>query len=60
MVEISRDGKRIYFTNALYSPWDDQFYPDGVRGWMAKVDVRPGGMVTLRPVGGLPLNLRRR
>jgi cytochrome P450 len=23
-------------------------------------DVRPGGMVTLRPVGGLPLNLRRR
>ena len=44
MVEISRDGKRIYFTNALYSPWDDQFYPDGVRGWMAKVNVRPGGM----------------
>jgi selenium-binding protein 1 len=44
MVEISRDGKRIYFTNALYTPWDDQFYPDGVRGWMAKVDVQPGGM----------------
>ena len=44
MVEISRDGNRIYFTNALYSPWDDQFYPDGVRGWMAKVDVRADGM----------------
>jgi selenium-binding protein 1 len=44
MVEISRDGSRLYFTNALYTPWDDQFYPDGVRGWMAKVDVRPGGM----------------
>ncbi len=45
MVEISRDGKRIYFTNGLYTPWDDQFYPDGVRGWMAKVDVKPqGGM----------------
>ena len=26
----------------LYTPWDDQFYPDGVRGWMAKVNVRPG------------------
>jgi methanethiol oxidase len=45
MVEISRDGKRLYFTNSLYTPWDEQFYPDGVRGWMAKVNVRPeGGM----------------
>jgi selenium-binding protein 1 len=45
MVEISRDGKRIYFTNSLYTPWDDQFYPDGIDGWMAKVNVRPeGGM----------------
>ena len=43
MVEISRDGKRIYFTNSLYTPWDDQFYPDGIQGWMAKVDVRPAG-----------------
>ena len=24
MVEISRDGKRIYFTNSLYAPWDEQ------------------------------------
>jgi len=39
MVEISRDGKRVYFSNALYTPWDDQFYPDGVRGWVAKVTV---------------------
>jgi hypothetical protein len=44
MVEISRDGKRLYFTNGLYTPWDEQFYPDGVRGWMVKVDVKPGGM----------------
>ena len=45
MVEVSRDGRRIYFTNSLYTPWDEQFYPDGVRGWMAKVNVRPeGGM----------------
>ena len=38
MVEVSRDGRRIYFTNSLYTPWDNQFYPDGVQGWMAKVD----------------------
>jgi selenium-binding protein 1 len=45
MVEISRDGRRVYLTNSLYSPWDAQFYPDGIRGWMAKIDVAPeGGM----------------
>jgi selenium-binding protein 1 len=47
MVEISRDGKRLYFTNALYTPWDEQFYPDGLRGWMVKVDVKPGGGMEL-------------
>ncbi len=30
MVEISRDGKRVYLTNSLYSTRDDQIYPDGV------------------------------
>lgn len=45
MVEISRDGKRVYFTNSLYSPWDAQFYPEGVKSWMVKVDADPkGGM----------------
>jgi selenium-binding protein 1 len=45
MVEISRDGRRVYFTNSLYRSWDDQFYPDGIRSWMAKVDISPqGGM----------------
>jgi selenium-binding protein 1 len=43
MVEISRDGKRVYFTNSLYQSWDEQFYPDGVRGWIAKIDATPGG-----------------
>jgi selenium-binding protein 1 len=43
MVELSRDGKRLYFTNALYSPWDEQFYPDGIRGWMVKLDANPNG-----------------
>ena len=49
MVEVSRDGRRIYFTNSLYTPWDEQFYPDGVRGWMAKVNVRPEGGMELDP-----------
>ncbi|MBK9169014.1 MAG: selenium-binding family protein [Bryobacterales bacterium] len=45
MVEVSRDGRRVYFTNSLYAAWDEQFYPEGIDGWMAKVDVNPeGGM----------------
>ena len=43
MVEISRDGRRVYFTNSLYGAIDEQFYPDGIKGWMAKVDVDPAG-----------------
>jgi selenium-binding protein 1 len=43
MVELSRDGKRIYLTNSLYASWDAQFYPEGIDGWMAKLDVTPGG-----------------
>ena len=43
MVELSRDGRRIYLTNALYTPWDAQFYPDGIRGWMTKIDAAPDG-----------------
>ncbi|GAB3968334.1 selenium-binding family protein [Actinoallomurus acanthiterrae] len=38
MVEVSRDGKRVYVTNSLYGSWDDQFYPDGVGAWAAKLD----------------------
>lgn len=49
MVEISRDGRRVYFTNSLYRSWDDQFYPDGIRGWMAKADVSPEGKLELDP-----------
>src|SRR5262244_2285734 len=47
MVEISRDGKRVYFTNSLYSPWDAQFYPDGVKSWMVKADVQADGTIKL-------------
>jgi len=52
MVEISRDGRRAYVTNGLYTSWDNQFYPDGIRGWMAKVDVNAG------PKGGMELDPR--
>jgi selenium-binding protein 1 len=47
MVEMSRDGKRIYFSNSLYGSWDAQFYPEGVRGWIAKADANPAGGLTL-------------
>jgi selenium-binding protein 1 len=38
MVEVSRDGRRVYVTNSLYARWDDIFYPDGVGAWVAKLD----------------------
>jgi selenium-binding protein 1 len=37
----------VYVTNSLYTPCDAQFYPDGIRGWMAKIDVGPGGGMEL-------------
>ncbi len=49
MVEISRDGRRVYLTNSLYLSWDAQFYPDGIRGWAVKMDADPTGGMTLDP-----------
>ena len=49
MVEISRDGRRVYFTNSLYRAWDDQFYPDGVKSWMVKLDVAQDGTMAFDP-----------
>ncbi|MCS6868627.1 selenium-binding protein SBP56-related protein, partial [Thermus sp.] len=43
MVEVSRDGRRVYFTNSLYLPWDAQFYPEGIQGWMVKAEAKPEG-----------------
>jgi methanethiol oxidase len=43
MVEVSRDGRRVYFTNSLYRAWDDQFYPDGVGAWIVKLDTGHAG-----------------
>ncbi len=42
MVEVSRDGRRVYFTNSLYGAIDEQFYPDGIDGWMVKLDAPDG------------------
>ena len=47
MVEISRDGKRVYLTNSLYAAWDAQFYPEGIDGWMVKLDAN--GSLELDP-----------
>ena len=49
MVEISRDGRRVYFTNSLYGTIDPQFYPDGIDGWMVKLDVKPDGGIEFDP-----------
>lgn len=49
MVEVSRDGRRVYLTNSLYASWDAQFYPEGIRGWMAKLDANPTGGLTVDP-----------
>ena len=51
MVEISRDGKRVYVTNSLYRTWDEQFYPDGIKGWLAKIDASADGGIALDPAG---------
>jgi selenium-binding protein 1 len=49
MVEVSRDGRRVYFSNSLYASWDEQFYPEGIRGWIAKAEADPGGGLSLDP-----------
>ena len=49
MVEVSRDGRRVYLTNSLYTPWDAQFYPDGINGWMTKLDVGAAGGIAFDP-----------
>jgi selenium-binding protein 1 len=49
MVEVSRDGRRVYVTNSLYSSWDDQFYPAGLKGWMAKLDAGEDGGLAVDP-----------
>jgi selenium-binding protein 1 len=49
MVEVSRDGRRVYFTNSLYGVIDEQFYPDGIDGWMVKLDAAADGGIAFDP-----------
>lgn len=47
-VLCSRDGKRLYVSNSLFSNWDKQFYPDmaekGSYLLQLDVDTENGGM----------------
>lgn len=49
MIQLSLDGKRLYATNSLLSPWDRQFYPDLVAkgSQLVRVDVADDGALTL-------------
>ncbi len=49
MVEMSRDGRRVYLTNSLYRTWDAQFFPEGIDGWLVKLDAGEDGSLALDP-----------
>ena len=48
MLQLSLDGKRLYVTTSLFSPWDKQFYPEmcnkGSMMFIIDVDTKNGGM----------------
>jgi methanethiol oxidase len=48
MLQLSLDGQRLYVTNSLYSPWDNQFYPEMAQSgsYFLKIDCdnQKGGM----------------
>jgi len=48
MLQLSLDGKRLYVTTSLFSPWDKQFYPDmtekGSMFFIIHVDTVNGGL----------------
>nr|CAD7193548.1 unnamed protein product [Timema douglasi] len=41
MLQLSLDGKRLYVTSSMFSPWDKEFYPDvkQLGSWLLKIDV---------------------
>ncbi|GBF99564.1 hypothetical protein Rsub_12189 [Raphidocelis subcapitata] len=49
MIQLSLDGRRLYVTNSLLSPWDKQFYPGLVEkgSQLALVDVGEDGSLEL-------------
>jgi selenium-binding protein 1 len=49
MVEVSRDGRRVYLTNSLYDAWDKQFYPAGMKGWATLLNADPNGGLSVDP-----------
>lgn len=51
MLQLSKDGRRLYVTNSLYSVWDNQFYPKlSTEGsWLVQVDCDPNGGLKVNP-----------
>ncbi|XP_025407868.1 methanethiol oxidase isoform X2 [Sipha flava] len=52
MLQLSLDGKRIYVTTSLFTPWDKEFYPECVKhgSTLVKIDVDTiNGGLTLDP-----------
>jgi selenium-binding protein 1 len=59
MVELSRDGRRVYLSNSLYRAVDDQFYPEGIRGWVVKLLAEPNGGLAIDPTFFVPFEGER-
>jgi selenium-binding protein 1 len=59
MVELSRDGRRLYLSNSLYASWDAQFYPEGIRGWVMRLDADPNGGLSVDPNFFVPFDGER-
>jgi selenium-binding protein 1 len=59
MVEVSRDGRRVYVTNSFYSSWDQQFYPESIDGWMVLLQAHDDGSLTLDPEFFVPFDGER-
>nr|XP_060614055.1 methanethiol oxidase-like [Anolis sagrei ordinatus] len=52
MLQLSLDGRRLFVTTSLYTPWDKQFYPEMVKGGSVMiqldVDTEHGGLCVNR------------
>src|SRR5215470_16176267 len=59
MLELSRDGRRIYLSNSLYGAWDAQFFPEGIRGWVTIVNANPNGGLEIDPQFFVPFTGER-
>jgi selenium-binding protein 1 len=59
MLEVSRDGRRVYVTNSFYGCWDEQFYTEGIDGWMVLLHAGEDGSLTLDPDFFVPFDGER-